>query len=65
MRITKDVPHTINAAELAKLPEAIIPDSYHLSQNEGSGCAMDPPGYPTYFIRHVYTADYYHEPTGG
>lgn len=53
--MTTKIPTTINTAELEKLPKAVIAGTHHLSKNMGSGCLMDPPGYPTYYIRHVYT----------
>lgn len=53
--ITKEVPSTINEVELAKLPAFECPPGRHLSTREGSGCFMDPPGFPSYFIRSVYT----------
>lgn len=35
-------------------PYRLMP-SYHLSEDMGAGCCGDPPGYPTYFLRSVYT----------
>lgn len=46
---------TFNAAEMAKLPEAKIADTCHVSDSMGSGCAGDAPGFPSYFVQHVYT----------
>ena len=46
---------TINIKALRKLPIYVLPDSYHLQDDMGNGCAGDPPGYPTYFTRSVYT----------
>lgn len=37
---------------------------YHLQEDPGNGCIGDPPGYPTYFTRAVYTARG-DEPGGG
>lgn len=48
---------TINLAELRKLPTCQLPTTYHLQADAGNGCAGDPPGFPTYFTRSVYTAD--------
>jgi len=31
------------------------PSTYEISRSEGAGCFMDPPGFPTYFLRAVYT----------
>lgn len=50
---------TINQEELEKLPLwATSPHAsrYHLAEPPGGmGCFMDPPGYPSYFLRGVYT----------
>jgi len=46
---------TIDAGKLARLPLFVCPPSYHLQRDTGNGCAGDPPGYPTYFTRSVYT----------
>lgn len=48
------IPSTINQTQLDKLPTYNIPDTCHLG-TPGMGCHMDPPGYPTYFLRPVYT----------
>lgn len=45
---------TIDPSALAALPVATIAPTYHIDRSEGSGCFMDPPGFPSYFIRHVY-----------
>jgi hypothetical protein len=45
---------TINLDLLAKLP-AYTPAANYVSNQTGSGCAGDAPGYPSYFIQHVYT----------
>lgn len=50
---------TINQQELNKLPclnlAAFHNNRLHLQDSSGNGCAGDPPGYPTYFTRCVYT----------
>ena len=46
---------TINKKRLALLPPLALPPTYHLDDDMGNGCAGDPPGYPTYFTRNVYT----------
>lgn len=46
---------TINPAVIAKMKPYVKPPSYHVSDSMGSACAGDPPGYPSYFIRHIYT----------
>jgi len=46
---------TINLAALTRLPRYTLPPTYHLQSDMGNGCAGDPPGYPTYFTRAVYT----------
>jgi hypothetical protein len=46
---------TVNKAALSKLPIFKCPPTYHVDGHMGSGCAGDPPGYPSYFLRHVYT----------
>lgn len=45
---------TINIEQLYKLPVYTLPPTYRLSDGVGSGCFMDPPGFPTYFLKHVY-----------
>lgn len=45
---------TVDAAGLAALPAFTLPPTYHLGR-AGLGCAFDPPGYPTYYLRPVYT----------
>lgn len=48
---------TINKDELEKLPIFKCPASYHLQNEPGGNCCyLDPPGYPTYFTRSVYTS---------
>ena len=47
---------TINKDKLHQLQPYTTPTSYHLQKDSGNGCAGDPPGYPTYFTRSVYTA---------
>lgn len=46
---------TINLNELHKLPVYVKPPSYDIDRSMGSCCAGDPPGYPSYFLQHVYT----------
>ena len=46
---------TINFEQLATLPLYQQPDSHCISKHEGSGCYGDPPGFPTYFLRSIYT----------
>lgn len=45
----------MNQEELNKLPTYEKPHSYHISNQLGAGCFLDPPGYPTYFIQSIYT----------
>jgi len=33
----------------------VVPPGYSLSEGMGSGCFLDPPGYPSYFLRYLYT----------
>jgi hypothetical protein len=46
---------TLNIDRLKKLQVYKKPPTYRISDSMGSGCAGDPPGYPSYFVRHVYT----------
>jgi len=46
---------TIDHAALSKLPTYTLPPSYRLQDGMGNACHMDPPGYPSYFTRCVYT----------
>ena len=46
---------TIDTDTLKQLQPYTLPASYHLQKEPGNGCAGDPPGYPTYFTRSVYT----------
>ncbi len=46
---------TLNLTALKRLPVHRLPSSYYYSSGMGSGCAGDPPGYPSYFLNHVYT----------
>jgi len=48
---------TINTQELKKLPRAKIVSGAHIDNSMGSGCAGDPPGFPSYFLRHVYNQE--------
>jgi hypothetical protein len=47
---------TINLEELRKLPLYRLRPGHHLSDNLGSGCHGDAPGYPSYFIQSVFTS---------
>lgn len=46
---------TINLVQLRRLPVYRLPPTYKLQDDSGNGCAGDPPGFPTYFTRSVYT----------
>lgn len=46
---------TINIKELKRLPRYTVPPTYHVDRDSGNACYLDPPGYPTYFTRAVYT----------
>jgi hypothetical protein len=46
---------TINMDKLRLLPKYNKPPTYQISRSMGSGCAGDPPGFPTYYIQHIYT----------
>ena len=46
---------TLNQAALAKLRPYIPPPTYRVDRHLGAGCAGDPPGFPTYYLRSVYT----------
>lgn len=46
---------TINIDRLKRLQSCTLPPTYQLQDDCGNGCAGDPPGYPTYFTRSVYT----------
>jgi len=47
---------TIDLGKLRKLPLYRKPPSYNICSYMGSGCAGDPPGFPTYYLQSVYTA---------
>lgn len=64
MRTTNADWTTINETELQKLPVYHLPPGYHLQEDSGNGCAGDPPGFPTYFTRSVYTANGNNPPRG-
>ncbi len=55
---------TIDLVRLKHLPTYKLPATYHLQQDSGNGCFMDPPGYPTYFTRSVYTQHGNNPPNG-
>jgi len=46
---------TINMKQLRRLREYPIPPTYFLQEDPGNGCVGDPPGFPTYFTRSIYT----------
>ena len=46
---------TIDQNRLARLPKYELPPTYQLQKDPGNGCFLDPPGYPSYFTRSVYT----------
>ena len=46
---------TFDLEVLRKRPTYTLPPSYHLQEGCGNGCYLDPPGFPTYFTRSVYT----------
>lgn len=46
---------TLNERVIKTLTPYVKPDSYTISSHMGSACAGDPPGYPSYFVRSVYT----------
>ena len=46
---------TLDAAALRRLPVWKPAPTYTLQTDPGNGCYGDPPGYPTYFTRSVYT----------
>jgi hypothetical protein len=48
---------TINRSRLESLPLAVLPPTYRLQAGCGNGCYLDPPGFPSYFTRHVYTPE--------
>lgn len=46
---------TIDLARLKRYRTYTLPRAYKLQKDPGNGCILDPPGYPTYFTRNVYT----------
>lgn len=46
---------TIDIDRLRKLPTCELPPRYTLQAHPGNGCAGDPPGFPSYFTRCIYT----------
>lgn len=46
---------TLDAKALSGLKPYKLPPTYHLQEDSGNGCFLDPPGYPSYFTRSVYT----------
>lgn len=49
------IPETINTKALARLAPVKLPPTYHIDRSIGSGCYGDPPGFPSYYIQHIYT----------
>ena len=47
---------TINLDALRKCHVQVLPPTYRLQDGCGNGCYGDPPGFPTYFTRSVYTS---------
>lgn len=47
---------TLNQAALRKLRTYTCPPTYRIDSHLGAGCYGDPPGFPTYFLRSVYTS---------
>lgn len=47
---------TIELSALRRQPRVTLPPTYRLQDDSGNGCAGDPPGYPSYFTRCVWTA---------
>lgn len=56
-KLRADKAATLNRAALHKLPAYKVPPTYRVDgeRNEGSGCAGDPPGFPSYYLRSVWT----------
>lgn len=50
-----DMLSTLDTILLASLPQYLLPRTYSVDSGMGLGCLLDPPGYPTYFLRHVFT----------
>jgi hypothetical protein len=46
---------TIDIVRLRRLAHYNKPPTYELQSDPGNGCFLDPPGYPSYFTRSVYT----------
>lgn len=46
---------TLNERVIKTLTPYVKPESCTISSHMGSACAGDPPGYPSYFVRSVYT----------
>ena len=46
---------TIDMDKLGKLPVLRLAPTYHIQEDPGNCCFLDPPGYPTYFTRNIYT----------
>lgn len=46
---------TLDMEKIEKLPKIKLAPSYHFQREPGNGCYLDPPGYPSYFTRSIYT----------
>lgn len=46
---------TLNIEKLRTLKTYKLPPTYRLSSHMGSGCYLDAPGFPSYFLQSVYT----------
>ena len=46
---------TLNAEALSRLPVYKKPPTYTIDNHLGSACYGDPPGFPSYFLQHIYT----------
>ena len=53
---------TINLEKLHALPVYKKPPTYQISKHCGSACFLDAPGFPSYFLQHVYTQYGNHPP---
>jgi hypothetical protein len=61
-----DIPVTINRERLERLPVAKLAPTYRADRlsEAGCGCSGDPPGYPSYYLRNVWTQHGNHPRTG-
>jgi hypothetical protein len=46
---------TLDLNALHKMSGYAKPPTYEIDRGMGSACFLDPPGYPSYFIQHIYT----------